>query len=239
MRERVYIIGFNKNLFESENGMEELLKYKLELECGNEWIPMEERERINEMKSKLSYVDEALKINKYNCGLMNWNRIMSSGQGINTTVRDILQKKEEYMRPSCISNSNINNAYTINYTLTESQWNQINSPEFILKSNRYPSRCPEGNERIIDLDGKSPTITSGYHNVHSFATKYIQEEADTLPRFLTPRECARCMGFPESYKFPDETLQQLNLSYGQIGKYCGVNGLFVLMCNYIVYIRHR
>ena len=42
--------------------------------------------------------------------------------------------------------------------------------------------------------------------VASLTSKYVLEEADgsrrELPRFLTPRESARLMGFPESFTWP-------------------------------------
>lgn len=90
--------------------------------------------------------------------------------------------------------------------LTEEQWNRINLPENIKKANRWQNAEERGGrDRSIPLDGKSPTITSSYRNVSSFSTRFIFQEknGDILPtpRFLTERECARLMGFPESYKF--------------------------------------
>lgn len=65
--------------------------------------------------------------------------------------------------------------------------------------------------RAIPLDSKAPTLVSGYHGVSNHTSKYIFAEADgtqrdgrqgKLPRFLTPRECARLMGFPDSFQIP-------------------------------------
>ena len=62
--------------------------------------------------------------------------------------------------------------------------------------------------RGMPVDGKAPTLTSGYHGSGNFTSKYMFEDAggtrDGLegrarPRFLTPRECARAMGFPDSF----------------------------------------
>lgn len=59
----------------------------------------------------------------------------------------------------------------------------------------------------IDLDGKAPTLISRYHSVSSVTTKFVLEEADGTvrerPRFLTPRECTRLMGFPDDFVVPD------------------------------------
>lgn len=90
--------------------------------------------------------------------------------------------------------------------LTEVQWNRINLPENIAKANRWQNtEARGGRNRSIPLDGKSPTITSSYRNVSSFSTRFIFEEKNgqvlNIPRFLTERECARLMGFPDSYQF--------------------------------------
>ena len=64
-------------------------------------------------------------------------------------------------------------------------------------------------ERHIPLDDKAPTLISSYHNATNVSSKFIFEEADGTirdrPRFLTPRECARLMGFPEDFHVPADT----------------------------------
>ena len=91
-------------------------------------------------------------------------------------------------------------------SLTPEQWEKIQSPEFAAKAGRWPrGDGKEGGEgREIKLDGKAPTLTSSYHRASSFSTQFIFEEADgerrDIPRFLTPRECTRVMGFPESFE---------------------------------------
>jgi len=63
-----------------------------------------------------------------------------------------------------------------------------------------------------------PTLTSSYHAElrRGFTTKLVLAEhggalrdgsaaaEGRLPRLLTPRECARCMGFPEAFRIPGE-----------------------------------
>ena len=84
--------------------------------------------------------------------------------------------------------------------ITPEQWAKIQAPEFCAKSGRAAS------EREIDLDGVAPTLTSSCHVASSLSARFVFEEADgtrrTLPRFLTPRECARVMGFRDSFRFP-------------------------------------
>lgn len=84
-------------------------------------------------------------------------------------------------------------------SLTAEQWAKIQSPAFVAKSKREPST------REIDLDGDAPTLTSSCRTVTSLSSTFVFEAADgtrrELPRFLTPRECARLMGFPDSFRF--------------------------------------
>mmetsp|Transcript_17909 Transcript_17909/g.33675 ORF Transcript_17909/g.33675 Transcript_17909/m.33675 type:complete len:527 (-) Transcript_17909:88-1668(-) len=76
--------------------------------------------------------------------------------------------------------------------------------------------------RIINLQGKAPTLTSGYKNAASVSTRFVNQYKDgrqrELPRFLSKRECCRLMGFPESFCIPVETRGgEQNLFYKQIG----------------------
>ena len=93
-------------------------------------------------------------------------------------------------------------------TLTQEQWEKIRNPEFAAKASRWPRGDGKDGAaaKEIPLDGKAPTLTSSYHRASSFSTQFVFEEADgerrEVPRFLTPRECARIMGFPESFQIP-------------------------------------
>lgn len=76
--------------------------------------------------------------------------------------------------------------------------------------------------RTIDLRGKAPTLTSGYKNAASVSTRFVCQHKDgsnrPLPRFLSPRECCRLMGFPEHFRIPAETSGgEQNLFYRQVG----------------------
>ena len=59
---------------------------------------------------------------------------------------------------------------------------------------------------IFDIYQKAPTLISSYRKTNSMTTKFIFEEADgtmkKVPRFLTPRECARLQGLPEWFNVP-------------------------------------
>ena len=90
--------------------------------------------------------------------------------------------------------------------LTRQQWERQQTPEHLEKANKWKGLVGGPRSKEIKLDEKGPTLTSGYKNPANEATKYIFEEADgtvrDVPRFLTPRECCRLMGFPESFQIP-------------------------------------
>jgi len=113
------------------------------------------------------------------------------GDGHSCTVRDILEQKDS---PSVVSSE-----------LSLSQWLKVQSMH--AKKEPLPST-----DYCIDIDSDAPTLISNYHRIGSFSTKFIFEQSDGTkcdgvgtnrrPRFLTPRECCRIMGFPESFKVP-------------------------------------
>ena len=86
--------------------------------------------------------------------------------------------------------------------LTQSQWSKIQS---MYKSKNEVASI----DACIRLDAKAPTLISQYHRVGSLSTKFICHDLDgsdrdgaagrRRPRFLTPRECCRLMGFPEDF----------------------------------------
>lgn len=129
------------------------------------------------------------------------------GKGIFSIVRDILEPDDAEDIARCV--------------LTKSQHEKISSIDFLKKS--FPLDASRGamtgQENWINLDGKSPTLVSGYRNVSSFSTKYVFHNLDgslrALPRFFTHLECRRIMGFPDSFKVPESS--HYNSFYKQIG----------------------
>jgi DNA (cytosine-5)-methyltransferase 1 len=84
----------------------------------------------------------------------------------------------------------------------------------------------------LPLDGKAPTLTSSYYaeRCRGFTTLLVFEEADGTrrdgsaeangrrPRLLSPRECARCMGFPDTFVIPGQhEIAGRGRFYAQIG----------------------
>ena len=94
----------------------------------------------------------------------------------NVTVREILEKKVDKK-----------------YTLTDGTW-------AALQRHAENSR-KKGNGfgyGMTDLDGISRTLSARYYK--DGAEVLIPQGKTKKPRRLTPRECARIMGFPESFK---------------------------------------
>jgi len=110
-----------------------------------------------------------------------WDSFQPSSVQAAKTVRDIMEPKDK--------------VHGVGVFLTEQQWKKVKEQS----ANAL-------NQRMLTLDDKCPTLISSYHNHTSLTTKFVSEEQDgtarEIPRFLTPRECARLMGFPESFPVP-------------------------------------
>jgi DNA (cytosine-5)-methyltransferase 1 len=135
--------------------------------------------------------------NDLGCDSFNWENLVgdqndnSNEHRSATMVRDILEPKESPSVVAC--------------ELTLSQWSKVQT----LHRKKNTLACKSG---CIDVNSKAPTLISQYHRVSSFSTKFLFEQSDGTPcdgiggnrrpRFLTPRECCRIMGFPESFKVP-------------------------------------
>ncbi|CAM9148092.1 unnamed protein product, partial [Ectocarpus fasciculatus] len=119
--------------------------------------------------------------------------VSCDGPGIDLVVRDILETS-----PQCL------------VQLTQDQWDKMQTPEYLEKTNKWKGLVGGARSKEIKLDEKAPTLTSGYKNASNEATRYLFYEADgsklKTPRFLTPRECCRLMGFPETFIIPLEKM---------------------------------
>jgi DNA (cytosine-5)-methyltransferase 1 len=94
---------------------------------------------------------------------------------------------------------------------------------------KKPDHITPWSLKAIDIDDKAPTLISNYHGVSNFSSKFIFDENTTIEdsttgehhrtcRFLTPRECARLMGFPEEFIIVNEDTEEgRGLFYKQIG----------------------
>lgn len=92
------------------------------------------------------------------------------------------------------------------YTLTRGVWNALK---------RHAQKHKEAGNgfgySIADVNGISRTLSARYYK--DGAEILISQGRGRLPRRLTPRECARLMGFPDSFKIPVSD----NQAYRQFG----------------------
>ena len=91
------------------------------------------------------------------------------------------------------------------YTLSDHLWNYLQNYAEIhrIKGNGFGFG-------LADLDGISRTLSARYYKDGS---EILVPQTGKNPRRLTPRECARLMGFPESYRIPVSDTQ----AYRQFG----------------------
>ena len=91
------------------------------------------------------------------------------------------------------------------YTLTDHLWSYLRK-----YAAKHKARGNGFGYSLADLDGITRTLSARYHKDGSEIL--IPQEARN-PRRLTPRECARLMGFPDSFKIPVSDTQ----AYRQFG----------------------
>lgn len=92
------------------------------------------------------------------------------------------------------------------YTLTKHLWNYLQ--EYAKKHQAAGNGFGFG---LVDLDGISRTLSARYYKDGSEIL--IPRGRKQVPRRLTPRECARLMGFPEWFEIPVSDTQ----AYRQFG----------------------
>lgn len=148
------------------------------------WVP-QQRERVFIVGTRKDLDCDEFSWDWYD-ELLNGGGSRPGAHSDPSVVRDILEPPDD---PSTRASE-----------LTSEQWNKVRS---------LHDDYPAGVERsAFNLDAKSPTLISSYRKASNFTTKYVfPEEGDGFqirrrPRFLTPRECCRIMGFPETFAVP-------------------------------------
>jgi len=92
--------------------------------------------------------------------------------------------------------------------LTEEQWAKV------IRHEGSPEEART--RRLLTSKPWVKTLTSSYRQDWKYHSQFV-ERANSTPRFLTPRESLRLMGFPESFKIPSGEGQHMHLLYKQIG----------------------
>jgi DNA (cytosine-5)-methyltransferase 1 len=93
----------------------------------------------------------------------------------NITIGDLLQKNPDKI-----------------YTLSDHLWNYLQD-----YSDKHKSKGNGFGFGLVDKNGYSRTLSARYHMDGS---EILIKQLGKNPRRLTPRECARLMGFPDSFK---------------------------------------
>jgi len=91
------------------------------------------------------------------------------------------------------------------YTLSDKLWNYL-----IAYKEKHRKAGNGFGYGLADLDGTTRTLSARYYKDGS---EILIPQEGKNPRRLTPRECARLMGFPDSFKIPVSDTQ----AYKQFG----------------------
>ena len=91
------------------------------------------------------------------------------------------------------------------YTLSNKLWSYL-----IKYAEKHRQKGNGFGFGLTDAEGVARTLSARYHKDGS---EILISQKDRNPRRLTPRECARLMGFPDSYKIPVSDTQ----AYRQFG----------------------
>lgn len=112
-----------------------------------------------------------------------------------------LRKPEQGPRLNQILDLNVE----ARYTLSEHLWQYLQ--DYAAKHKAKGNGFGFG---LVELDGIARTLSARYYKDGS---EILIPQDDTRPRRLTPRECARLQGFPETFKIPVSDTQ----AYKQFG----------------------
>ena len=158
-------------------------------ECGYQvsWNVLNTRKWLPQMRERVYIVGTRKDLQ---CPPFDWNALLLHDltDESPTRIRGILEPHDS---PSVAA-----------ATLTDHQYTRL-----LARKEQNKKGTVMNHLNLLDLDGKAPTLISSYHSVSSVTTKFLLEEADgsirSTPRFLTPRECTRLMGFPEDFVIPN------------------------------------
>lgn len=147
----------------------------------------------------VGYADEAIDF--------NWEAVEPSSKKAVSKVREILQ--ENLPAPTQDSHKYYDktpNSVLAKYVLSDKLWSYLQS--YAEKHRKAGNGFGFG---LANLDGVTRTLSARYHKDGSEIL--IPRDEGSNPRRLTPRECARLMGYPDSFVIPVSDTQ----AYKQFG----------------------
>jgi len=81
------------------------------------------------------------------------------------------------------------------YTLSDTQWKHVVET---WQSDKGEAARPIG-KKLMRLEGWASTLTKNYKRSYRMYTEFVHQGGGRNPRFLTPRECMRLMGFDDTF----------------------------------------
>lgn len=202
---RAFVLENVKNLVSHDHGntfkviqkvLVEDLGYKISFKVidAAKFVP-QHRERI----FIVGYKDEEIDF--------NWEAVKPNSKKVVHTVREILQEyvpapaqdSEKYFekKPNSVSSK---------YVLSDKLWSYLQA--YAEKHRKAGNGFGFG---LANLDGVTRTLSARYHKDGSEIL--IPRSGKSNPRRLTPRECARLMGYPDTFIIPVSDTQ----AYKQFG----------------------
>lgn len=136
----------------------------------------------------------------------NWDSVQIPPLDRGPRLGEILHKPHELPEEPYTETFRGKTRVSPRYTLTDHLWNYL--------TNYAKKHAASGNGfgcSVVGPDDIARTLSARYHKDGSEIL--IQQARGNNPRRLTPRECARLMGFPDSFKIPVSDTQ----AYRQFG----------------------
>jgi DNA (cytosine-5)-methyltransferase 1 len=136
----------------------------------------------------------------------NWDSVQIPPMDRGPRLGEILHKPHEVAEEPYTETFRGKTRVAPRYTLTDHLWNYL--------TNYAKKHAASGNGfgcSVVGPDDIARTLSARYHKDGSEIL--IDQRRGNNPRRLTPRECARLMGFPDSFKIPVSDTQ----AYRQFG----------------------
>ena len=171
-----------EHIFKSGKVMDKILEAFRECGYKVEWQVVNAGRFVPQYRERVYFVGSLLELN---CPDMEWDNIYPSDDNLPPVLREVMDT--DYLTSETIAQCEI----------SEQQWTHVQKVHFGEALTRARMK----------VEDYAPTLISSYRTPASTATRFIMEEADgTLrhgnplrPRFLTPTEFSRTMGFPADF----------------------------------------